>query len=117
MRDPTPLRERYMRDSLAVRLGGLAANLSRVRSFAGHDGNSSAAASVLEESKHFIEWTAPEMEPEGAAELVQVQIEIARLQLRWERIWSDRERRHKVAEQSGLWAQHILEMSGLLGAA
>jgi hypothetical protein len=33
MNDPSRLRDRYLRDPLRVRLGGLAVNLARVRSF------------------------------------------------------------------------------------
>ena len=40
-------RERYLRDALPVRLGGLAANLRRVSSFAQHAANREAIESLL----------------------------------------------------------------------
>ena len=70
MRDWTAIRERYLRDDLPIQLGGLAANLSRIKSFASHDANREAVESLLEESKFFIEWIAPEAEIDTAAELV-----------------------------------------------
>lgn len=60
MKDWTAVRERYLRDNLSVRLGGLAANLSRINSFAAHDASREAVESMIDESKLFIEWTAAE---------------------------------------------------------
>jgi hypothetical protein len=44
---------RYMQDPVPVRLGGLAANLSRVASFSRHVGHQEAVSEMLEESKCF----------------------------------------------------------------
>lgn len=68
MKDWSVIQKRYLRDELPIRLGGIAANLSRVKSFATHDANREAAASLLEESKFFIEWTAGEADINTAAE-------------------------------------------------
>ena len=114
MKDWTVIRERYLRDNLPVRLGGLAANLSRIKSFASHDANREAVESLLDESKYFIEWTAPEAEIETAATLVELQIQLARWQRRWASIWDDPVQRRQVAEQSSAWSKRVLEFSGLL---
>lgn len=114
MKDWTKIRERYLRDALPVRLGGLAANLSRIKSFAAHEANREAVESLLDESKFFIEWTALEVEIDIAAELVELQIQLARWQQCWPNIWNDLARRHQVAEQSSVWSKRILELSGLL---
>jgi hypothetical protein len=116
MRDWTPIRERYMRDDLPVRLGGLAANLSRIKSFASREGNREAVESLIDESKYFIEWTAAETEVSTAAELVELQVQLARWQRNWARIWADPVRRSQVAEQSSAWSKRVLEMSGLLAS-
>jgi hypothetical protein len=89
MKDWTTIRERYLRDSVSVRLGGLAANLRRIQSFAGHDANLAVVESLLEESKFFIEWTAREAEIDTAAELVELQIQLARWQRNWPTLWTD----------------------------
>lgn len=35
-------------------------------------------------------------------------------ELSWNDIWSDEKLRTEVAEQSGVWSQKVLDMSGLL---
>lgn len=114
MKDWTAIRERYLRDNFPVRLGGLAANLSRIKSFAANDAGRDAVESLIAESKFFIEWTTAEAEINAAAELVELQIQLARWQYNWAHIWDDRVQRRNVAEQSAAWSQRVLEMSGLL---
>ena len=114
MKDWTAIRERYLRDALPVRLGGLAANLRRVQSFSSHDANYEVVESILDESKYFIEWTAAEAEIEAAAVLVELQIQLACWQRRWATIWADPVQRNRVAEQSSAWSKRILDLSGLL---
>jgi hypothetical protein len=75
MKDWNAIQKRYLRDTLPTRLGGIAANLSRVKSFAARVANQEAVASLLEESKFFIEWTAGEADIDTAAELVELQVE------------------------------------------
>lgn len=55
---PQRRKERFLRDSLPVRLGGIAADLARVSSCAQHEGSNDTVAMMLEESQWFIEWTA-----------------------------------------------------------
>ena len=88
----------------------------RIKSFAGHDMNREAVESLIDESKHFIEWTAAEAEVNTVAELVELQVQLARWQRNWGRIWNDPAQRNQVAEQSSAWSKRVLEMSGLLGA-
>jgi hypothetical protein len=114
MKDWTPIRERYLRDQLPTRLGGLAANLYRIKSFSTQDAGRESVESLLEESKHFIEWTAAEAEVNTAAQLVELQIQLARWQRNWPEMWSDPLHRRQMAEQSALWSQKVLELSGLL---
>ncbi len=114
MRNYETVRERYLRDPLPIRLGGLAANLRRIASFAQHPANGQAVESLLDESKHFIEWTAREAEIETAAQLVEIQIQLARWQRNWERIWADPQQRQEVGHQSQGWSDRVLRLSGLL---
>lgn len=114
MKDWTAIRERYLRDQLPVRLGGLAANLSRIKSFAAHEASREAVESLIDESKFFIEWTAAEAEINTAAQLVELQIQLARWQHNWTRIWTDPLQRSQMAEQAAVWSRRVMEMSGLL---
>src|ERR1043165_18026 len=104
MKDWTTIRERYMSDPLPTRLGGLAANLSRIKSFSANEASRDTVASLINESKLFIEWTAAQAETETAAKLVELQIQLALWQLQWQRIWADPSKRAQVAEQSRLWS-------------
>jgi hypothetical protein len=115
MKDWSIIQERYLRDALAIRLGGIAANLSRVKSFATHDANQEAVASLLEESRFFIEWTAGEADISIAAELVELQVQLSLWWRAWDKIWQDSTQRQQVASTSGKWSQRVLELSGLLG--
>jgi len=114
VRDWTAIRERYLRDGLPTRLGGLAANLGRIKSFASHGASDKAVESLVDESRHFIEWTAAEAEVNTAAELVELQVQLAGWKLGWPRIWEDPSLRNQVAEEAGIWSQRVLKMSGLL---
>ena len=114
MKDRSAIRGRYLRDALPVRLGGLAANLSRIKSFAVHEASREAVESLIDESKYFIEWTAADAEIQTAAELVALQIQLARWQCSWSRVWVDIEQRRRFAEESSVWSKRVLELSGLL---
>ncbi|MBI2264850.1 MAG: hypothetical protein HYU64_06710 [Armatimonadetes bacterium] len=115
-KDWVEIRERYLRDGVSIRLGGLAANLRRIKSFASRDANRVAVMSLVDESKHFIEWTAMETGIDTAAELVELQIMLAYWQLKWESFWEDPIQRNQLAEQSQIWSDRILNLSGLLQA-
>jgi hypothetical protein len=115
MRDWTIIRERYLRDPLPVRLGGLAANLARVQSFSDHPEHRDIVERLLEKSKFFIEWTALEASLDVQAALVGLQVQLARWQHSWPRIWADPVQRHAVAQQSGRWSERVLTYSRLLG--
>ncbi|MDY7015149.1 MAG: hypothetical protein SVX43_16445 [Cyanobacteriota bacterium] len=114
MRDWTRLKKRYLRDELPIRLGNLASNLARIKSFSRDFENGNTVEGVIQESKFFIEWTASEAEIETAAELVELQIQLSRWHYRWQTIWNDPEQRMKIAEQAKVWSDRVLEMSGLL---
>ncbi len=114
MKDYTSIRERYLRDGVPIRLGGIAANLARIKSFSTYDANRDVVESVVDESKYFIEWTAAEAEIDAAAELVELQLRLALWQRNWNSIWSDPIQRKQVAEESGHWSDRVLELSGLL---
>jgi len=114
MRDWTKIRERYLRDALPIRLGGLATNLGRIRSFAAHEASRETVAGLIEESKFFIEWSVPDAEIEVAADLVELQVELARWQYKWKEIWGNLVQRGSIADRSKNWSDRVLAMSGLL---
>jgi hypothetical protein len=107
------LRERFLRDPLPRRLGGLAATLGRVSSVARHSTDPANVARLLEEAKYLIEWTAANAEPEVAAELVSIQTQV-NLWLRiWEKASDMREQRTLLSVQAKQWSDRVLDFSGL----
>lgn len=109
------IRERYLRDGLPTRLGGLAANLGRIRSFAARNTSDEVVESLMEESKHFIEWTAADAAVNTAPALVELQVELAGWQRSWRKVRDDAALCEQVAEKAGIWSERVLGMSGLLG--
>jgi len=114
MSDYSHLRERYLRDGLPIRLGGIAANLARITSFSDDELHCDLVESLLDESKFFIEWTAAEADIDTAAELVELQVQLARWQHGLDRLWMSVAERRAMAKQARAWSERVLEMSGLL---
>ncbi len=110
-------RERYLKDPLPKRLGGLAASLGRVASSAQHDTRTESVVEMMEECQYYIEWTAAEAKPDVAAELVDIQVALSL----WRRIWfevnSNRSQRTLLSFQAKKWSDQVLNWSGLLDEA
>ncbi|MFQ5633688.1 MAG: hypothetical protein ACE5I1_33400 [bacterium] len=116
MRGLEKLHARYMQDPIPVRLGGLAANLSRVASFSKHAEHKGAVSEMMQESKWFIEWTAAELEIERAAELVRLQVRLAAWQVQAQTEWDNESWGNRLITDSRQWSERLLETSGLLQA-
>jgi hypothetical protein len=114
MRNWNVLKERYLRDELPIRLGNLASNLARIKSRCQNLAKRELVESLLQESKLFIEWTVPDAQVEIAAELVELQIQLALWQYCIARIWDDGSQRMLFAEQAKVWSERVLNLSGLL---
>jgi hypothetical protein len=114
MKDRSRIRDRFLRDSLPVRLGGLAANLARVRSFSDNPVHRDVVGQLLDESAWFIEWAAPEAPLETQAALLDCQRQLARWRRTWGAVWDDPTGRAAVAERAGVWSQHFVSLSGLV---
>ena len=114
MKDQAVIRDRYMRDPLSVRLGGLASNLARIKSFSDNPMHQHIVEDLINESKYFIEWTAPDAELDIQSELIELQLQLARWHNRWEVIWPDPVQRALMAQQVYMWSQKLLKLSWLL---
>jgi hypothetical protein len=108
------LRERYLRDPLPQRLGGLAATFGRISSAARNSLDPLIVQNHMHEARLFIEWTAAETEPEVSAELVAMQ----RLLTLWLRAWNKtsqiRDQRTLLSVQAKYWSDRALDFSGLV---
>jgi hypothetical protein len=107
-------RERFYKDPLSIRLGNLASNLARLKSFTKHDLMGDAALRIVRESKHFIEWSASEAGLDLQVELLALQRELAWQELKWSVFWEDPCGREQIADRADHWAQRILMHSGLM---
>jgi len=104
---------RFQSENTSNRLGHIASNLARIRTFC-NSAYKEAVLSVADETMCFIEWTAVEIEPEYAEELVNIQVQLARWRLTFDSIWSDDSKRRQISEQCNIWSGRVLDMSGLL---
>jgi hypothetical protein len=107
------LRERFMRDALPRRLGGLAATLGRVSSVARLSTDPMNVARLMEEAKYMIEWTAADTEPDIAAELVSMQTLLTLWLRAWDSASQHKEQRTLLSVQAKHWSDRALDFSGL----
>ena len=104
------VRERFLRDPLQIRLGGLAADLARIASFGENPANRRAVASLLEESKYFAEWMAPDAPLETQAVLAELQVRVAF----WERRWHQGLEVPRLQQEAEQQSAALLSLAGLV---
>jgi hypothetical protein len=114
MKDKELRRERFLRDPIPRRLGGLAATLGRLSSSARKSTDPSIVANLLDEAKHFIEWTAADTEPDTAAELVRIQTLVTLWQRAWEESSQSAKQRLILSVQAKHWSDKAIAFSGLV---
>jgi hypothetical protein len=103
------IKKRFLKEDLTKRLGGIASNLARLKSFSQMPNNKKAISDLIEESKFFIEWTAPEASLDIQQELINIQRQLALYQ------YSGKQK--EIVRSADKWAQRILKISGLLDKA
>jgi len=113
MTNKEKLRERFLRDALPRRLGGLAATLGRISSSARKSIDPNIVSNLLDEAKHLIEWTAAEAEPETGAELVRMQTLITLWQKAWGEASQNPQQRLLLSVQAKDWSDKAVDFSGL----
>jgi len=108
------LKERFLKDDPSRRLGNLAANLARMESFSEQPDHRDAVRHIAEESAFFIEWAAPDAEPEIQGDLLQLQRLLVGWTRTWDVLWDDPCQRQTMRDHAGQWAQHLLRLAGLV---
>ena len=114
MKNREKLHERFLRDPIPRRLGGLSATLGRISSSARESSDPVQVAILLDEAKHLIEWTAADTDPEIASDLVAMQRLIVLWQKAWIKAEPTREQRTLLATQAKQWSDQTLKFSGLV---
>jgi len=108
------IRIRYLQQDTARRIGGLAANLARVASFADNPNNFKAVETTLEESKFLIEWIAPDLPLDVQTKLLELQIQLSLWHLKFPEISQNPELLKKMITQASAWSKELLKLSGLV---
>ena len=106
MQNLKEIKVRFLRNNLSMRLGCIASDLARLKSFSQMPNNQKAIMGLIEESKFFIEWTTPNASLAIQGELVKLQIELSLLNYSL--------RRKEIINLADKWSKKILELSGLL---
>lgn len=104
------LRQRFLRDPLPIRLGGLAADLARIASFSENPANRQTVVNLLEEGKYFAEWAAPEAPLETQALLAELQMILAV----WERRWLNGTPDEGMRTEAQRKSDELLALAGLI---
>ena len=114
MTDKEKRKQRFLRDPLEKRLGGLAATLARISSSARNSESPIIVENLLDEAKRLIEWTAADAEAETAADLVQIQRLITLWQKSWKTAFHDKTQRILLSTLAKEWSDKTLQSSGLV---
>ncbi len=114
MRNEAAIRERFLADPLPIRLGGMAANLARIRSFARNDLNRAAVGTLLEETRRFVDWTATDASAEALAGILDLRAQLMQWEARITGAWDDAGARTDLSRWAGEWSDRVLSLSGLL---
>jgi hypothetical protein len=112
MTDLKSLRNRYLAGTLLERLGGLAANLARIKSFSDNPQHKEIVRQMIIESEHFSEWAGLEAQLDIQIKLVDLQRILARWAYRWTDIWDDKEMLCSIVEQADIWKHDIMDLAG-----
>lgn len=113
MTDKEKLRQRFLRDPLPRRLGGMAATFGRISSSARRSTDLTVVTELLDEARLLIEWTAGETEPEVAAELVRMQTMLTLWKKAWGAASQDSQQRLILSVQAKDWSDKLVDFSGL----
>ena len=106
MKDLERVRERFIRDPAAIRMGNLASDLLRLKKWILMKHKDEAIIDLMRKIAWLMEWSGDL----GLPELADMQREICR----WRRAWPIEQARHILALRSSQMSNQILGRSGLL---
>lgn len=105
------LRNRYQQADVPTRLGALASNLSRIHSLSVRGEQAAVVVHLIRESQFLIEWTAPSLDIDFAAELVELQRLLGGWYYHWDEVWAALECRDRMMQQAQSWSNFVLARS------
>jgi len=116
MKNINEIKTRYMKEPFKRRLGHLASDIARIYSFLDNPANFDTLKDVIEESKYFIEWAAPDAPSNVQALFSSIQSKLALCHLHILNNRKDPAELEDLKASAKDWSQRLLEMSGLLAA-
>ncbi len=114
MRDLSTLRERFLRDRVAIQLGNIASNLGRTSAFIQSEIEQAAITDLFDETKAMIDWAAPSATLDQQFILVELQRSLVRWRFAWADIAQDATQRVGVADKAREWSDRLIAIAGLL---
>ena len=99
-----------MKEPVDRKLGHLASDLLRIANFLDNPKNIRVVESIIDESKFFIEWLAPEAPFDTQVLLAEIQPKLAFLQLRL----AKQENLGDLRNFAKIWSKQLIEASGFL---
>ncbi len=105
------LKERFSKDPVPVRLGGIASDLARLAGLVRSNANNpSSIENVLMELKLFTEWVAKDINLSAQETVLSLQRNLAD----WSLYGFENAQSNDIEKQAQNWSNTILDISGLL---
>lgn len=116
MKNLKDVKDRYLKEPFQKRLGHLASDLLRISTFLENPKNIAVVNDIIEESKFFIEWLAPEAPPHVQEFLSDMQVKLVLCQ--YQILHHKESKKEKLALMSDAkkWSVKLLTFSGLLAS-
>ena len=108
------IKARYLKENFNKKLGHLASDLARISASSTNSMNKKVVEDILEESKFFIEWVAPEVSYETQILLSEIQSNLALWQLRSQREKQNSIELKEIKISAKKWSERLINISGLL---
>ena len=109
--DRHSLRKRYLQDGWTIQVGNLASTLARLSSHAKDARHDQIVADLLHEGTLLMEWCAPNVPLDLAADLAMMQREL----VLWRQVWPNEAARPLLALCARQMADRLLEAGGFYG--
>lgn len=113
MQNLSEIKERFLNEPPNRRLGHLASDLLRISNFIDTQKNAAAVNDLIEESKFFIEWAAPESPSHIQEFFSEIQPKLALWQRRFFNRPEEVKTKEELKKHAKAWSGRLIEFSGL----
>jgi hypothetical protein len=102
-------REKYTRQSVPRRLGNLSSNLNRIATYSDGSFCKESIFELIRESQYFAEWTIADTPLEIILNLVEMQRQLARWKVHWDKTWEDPEQKLRMQHDAKQWSDKLID--------